>query len=230
MADHNPGIEGRDEDQELLERYIPLVKFLSQQFPDTEFVLHDVRRLESSIVAIGNQHISGRKVGDPATDLVLQIIQGKEYEQQNFTPVYTSVSERGNFLNSGTYYIMNNDRLIGLLCVNTDLTALHGMAKAVEDLFASRGQKKHGNGSPPSKEQFYEKLRHSVTDIPVETTLQVIQEKDMNPDHMTQDDRIEVISELNRRGIFLLKGAIPIVAKALKISEATIYRYIRQLR
>lgn len=217
-----------EEDQRILESYFPLIRFLAQQMPDTEFVLHDVSQLESSIIAIENNHISGRRVGGSATDLVLRIMKSREYESQDFPPVYKSMSETGRFLNSGTFFIKNGKRLIGLLCLNTDLTPMHSLAKAVDDLFASRNQTEPDGVD--DIQQFDEKLSSSVTDIPVETTLEIIREKHLSVQHLTQEDRLTVIDELNRRGIFLLKGAIASVSRALQISEASTYRYLRQVK
>ncbi len=217
-----------DERRRVLETYIPLVRFLAQQLPDTEIVLHDVSRLESSIIAIENSHISGRRVGGSATDSVLRILRDQSYRDSDFTSAYTGISGNGKFLNSGTFFIKHEGELIGLMCMNTDLTPMHALKKAAEDLFESRSLPRTADEvtTPPIEE----KLTQSVNDIPVETTLQVIREMDMHPERMSQDERRRVVAALDRRGVFLLKGAIASVARALKASEATIYRYLRQVR
>ena len=215
------------EDRLILESYIPLMKFLAQLMPDTEFVLHDVSRLEQSIIAIENNYISGRKRGDPATDLVLRIIKSRDYEQQDFTPAYTSTNESGRFLNSGTYYIKNKERLIGLFCINSDQTAMHMVTKAIDDLVKSRTPVEQ---SSEQHTKFDEKLRHSVNDIPVETALTLMRERGVTVDSLSQDTRMEIIADLNEQGVFLLKGAVTSIARILQVSEATIYRYLRKVK
>lgn len=211
----------------LLEGYIPLMRFLAQQLPDTEIVLHDVRRLEHSIVAIENAHISGRQVGGSTTDLVLRILQEQSYHDRDYTPPYRSASGKGKFLNSGTFFIKHEGELIGLLCTNTDLTPIHALKKAAEDLFESRRLPKTAPmASPPIEER----LTQSVNDIPVETTLTVIREMDVHPERMSHEERLAVVAELDRRGVFLLKGAIGSVARSLGVSEPTLYRHIKQVR
>ena len=60
----------------LLKPYLPLVDFLAVVLgKNTEIVLHDVLDIDKSIIAIGNNHISGRVVGSPATNLVLKILK-----------------------------------------------------------------------------------------------------------------------------------------------------------
>ena len=47
---------------------------------------------------------------------------------------------------------------------------------------------------------------------------------------LTQEDRIQIISELNRAGLFQLKGAVGAVAEYLYCSEASVYRYQSKLQ
>jgi predicted transcriptional regulator YheO len=47
---------------------------------------------------------------------------------------------------------------------------------------------------------------------------------------MTQDEKVGVVRELERSGVFLLKGAVAHVAVALGTSEPTVYRYVKQVR
>ena len=49
-----------------LERYIPLVKFMGEICgKNYEIILHDVSTPERSVIAACNEHLSGRRVGDP---------------------------------------------------------------------------------------------------------------------------------------------------------------------
>ena len=46
---------------------------------------------------------------------------------------------------------------------------------------------------------------------------------------LTQDEKMEIMATLNRKGVFLLKGSVSYVAKELHSSEASIYRYLDKL-
>jgi predicted transcriptional regulator YheO len=50
------------------------------------------------------------------------------------------------------------------------------------------------------------------------------------PSQLTRKEKIEIISLMNQRGIFRVKGAIPVVAKALSCSQATVYRYLSKAK
>ncbi|EIR5586132.1 helix-turn-helix domain-containing protein, partial [Campylobacter jejuni] len=40
----------------------------------------------------------------------------------------------------------------------------------------------------------------------------------------------EIAEKLYEKGIFNIKGAVPIVAKFLKISEPSVYRYLKKFK
>ena len=49
------------------------------------------------------------------------------------------------------------------------------------------------------------------------------------PGRLNADEKLSVIREMDSRGVFLAKGSVIEVAKKLKSSKATIYRYLQQL-
>ena len=51
----------------------------------------------------------------------------------------------------------------------------------------------------------------------------------MEVDRLTQEEKMEIMDILNRKGVFLLKGSVSHVAQALHSSEASIYRYLGKL-
>lgn len=49
-------------------------------------------------------------------------------------------------------------------------------------------------------------------------------------DRLTPDERVQIIGALEAGGIFLLKGAVKDVADALHCSQASVYRYLSQIK
>jgi len=66
--------------QESLDFLLPMMEGIAGQFGDNcEVVLHDHSQgLESSIIAIINGHVTGRKVGDPSSNLGLEVLRGSD--------------------------------------------------------------------------------------------------------------------------------------------------------
>ena len=105
----------------LLQHYIKLTEFLGQALgPDYEVALHDMTDKNRSIVAIANNHISGREIGAPLTNVALKILMDKSYETQDYRLHYCGLSAEGKTLRSSTMFIKHNGKLVGMLCINFD--------------------------------------------------------------------------------------------------------------
>lgn len=218
---------------EILNSYKPMVAFIAKIYGNhCEVILHDLRRLESSIVAISNNHITGREVGGSITDFALRLIHEKEYEGKDFVANYMGkVVEKDMTLRSSTYFIRDEDKnVIGMLCVNVDVTALNQAKATLDELLMSAETfdlAEGSAGSPaaaPRQEAFVptmdELLRRSIDDA--------IERYGVEPARMLADEKKRIVGELSGKGIFLLKGAVTEVAKRLEASEQTIYRYLKE--
>ena len=105
----------------ILQHYIKLTEFLGKALgPDYEVALHDLTRKDRSIIAIANNYISGREVGAPLTNMSLGILRDKSYERMDYHLHYYSINVNGKDLRSSTFFIKDNGKLIGLLCINFD--------------------------------------------------------------------------------------------------------------
>ncbi len=141
-----------ERDPELL-RYFPIADYIAAINGKTcEVLIHDVSDLSHSICYIVNGHITGRKVGGSITAYALDLLQKKEYLSKESVTNYTGTTKSGNkILRSSTYFIKrNNDEVIGLLCVNIDITNLLRMQESIDDLLMI----KQSNGGEKSAEKF----------------------------------------------------------------------------
>jgi predicted transcriptional regulator YheO len=70
-------------------KYLSMVNFIADICgPKYEVVLHDLSKPEKSVIAIRNNHISGRDIGSPITDLALKILKQREYDKTEFITNY----------------------------------------------------------------------------------------------------------------------------------------------
>ena len=94
--------------QSKLAPYLPMAAFLSAVCGDNfEVILHDVSEPETSVVAIFNGHLSGRKVGDPMTELARSLVREEVYREQDFVSNYEGRTRDGKQFVSSTYFINN---------------------------------------------------------------------------------------------------------------------------
>lgn len=72
-----------------LERYIPLVEFMGKICgKNYEIILHDVSTPERSVIAACNGHLSGRRVGDPMTELAKELLRTGVYKERDYVANY----------------------------------------------------------------------------------------------------------------------------------------------
>lgn len=224
---------------DLLRQYIHLTEFLGRALgPDYEIALHDLSGQDQSIVAIANSHVSGRKVGAPLTNVALQIIADKSYQSSSYRLNYRGLSSGKKMLRSSTLFIKDeHDRLIGLLCINFDDSRYQELSERVlrlchpdsfvetnfqyDEQVSRRRETEHA--SP-------ERFHNTIDAVAADAVSAVLRESGLAPDRMTQEEKLMAVTQLDKRGVFLLKGAVKDVARALHCSQASVYRYLSKSR
>ncbi len=207
---------------EILESYLPMVDFIANVYgKHCEIILHDLRKLENSIIAIKNNHITGRNVNDTITDFALELIFKEKYKNDNFICNYTGKTDDGRkSIRASTYFIRDReDNVIGLLCINVDVTALVNARRVIDDFIM-------GEKTVETKEQ--ENFSLSINDHVSSLIIQTLAEFETEALRMTMEEKKQVVKKLESKGVFMLKGVVTEVAKSLKVSEQTVYRYLKE--
>ena len=213
----------RDEITAELKSFIPVVeglgKTLGRHF---EVVLHDLANKESSVIAIENGHITKRQEGSPPTDLLIDLINNKEFDD-NMKLNYFTHTDEGKPLKSSTFLIRNNEgEIIGALCMNIDLTSIKVGREFLENL----EEVDKSQELDESPEKFPENVE-SFMDIIIENSLEKVN-KPINL--LSKEDKLKIVSYLDKNQIFNIKGAVARLANKLKVSRFTIYNYIDEVR
>ena len=223
---------------QLLQQYVKLTEFLGHTLgPDYEVALHDLTDRNRSIVAIANSHVSGRKLGAPLTNTALKILRDKSYESQDYLLHYRGVSADGRILRSSTFFIKQNGKLIGMLCINFDDSRYHAVSESIlhlchPDQFVDTNfqvDETRISDTPyalPAVEQFH----NSSGGVAEDAVLRELKRLGLSPVRLTPEERLQIIHTLESDGIFLLKGAVKSVADILQCSQASVYRYLSQIR
>lgn len=195
-----------------------LTKGLAQQFGNNcEVVVHDLsdNNVESSIVAIENGHITGRKLGDGPSHVVLEALHGDRSKLQDHL-AYLTKTRDGKILKSSTIYIRDkNGDAVGIFAINYDITSLLLMETAVKSLTSTE---------TPQREP--ERISQNVNDLLDELIDQSVKLVGKPVALMTKDDKIQAIQFLNNTGAFLITKSGDKVSKFFGISKYTLYSYI----
>ena len=218
----------------MMKPYISLVQFLGLALgKNTEVVLHDLADPNNSIIAIANGHISGRKIGGPTTDLVLKVLKEGLKEKTTFITNYTAQVKGNNACRSSSFFIKDEkEKIVGVLCVNVDISQLAEARKVLDSLINCEVPEKT---LPPQKPtaglvEVFENLHDSIDDALSAIIDNVLLKYEAEPTRLSLDERIDAVRKLNENGLFLLKGGLSELAKRLEISEPTIYRYLNKVK
>ena len=220
----------------LLQQYIKLTEFLGHALgPDYEVALHDLTDKDRSIVAIANNHVSGRDVGAPLTNVALRILRDKSYENQDYILHYLGVSSSGKTLRSSTMFIKKDGKLVGMLCINFDDSRYQAVSDALlrlchPDQFVDTNFQVDAAAAGQAGSDTTEHFPASIHGVATDAALHELERRGITASRLTAEERIQIISALEESGIFLLKGAVKDVADALACSQASVYRYLSLIR
>lgn len=188
--------------------------------PDAEVAVHDLSDLHASLKVLRNGHVSGRAVGAPITDLALRMAQectasGRTSPRYN----YRSKTHNGVLLRSSTMVLCDEGgRPTAMLCVNFDDSRLYGALDAIRRLLPAE--------AVPLTSQ--ESLSLSVDSLGQDILQAVLDRCPATPERLSVEEKTDVLRELDRRGLFSIRGFVGRTAQVLGISEPTLYRYLKQ--
>ena len=218
--------------REIIESFIPLAKFIARiSGPRCEVLLHDLSDLEHSIIFLENGQITGRAVGGGITDFALRTVFSKKYTDKEFIANYCGQAFDGTrTLKSSTFYIRDQaGEIIGLLCTNVDITDVMKY-KAILDgeVEISGGEKQNGiAGAGRLVNENFSRTVGGLVDTTFEQTR--VETGFVDPARMLVEEKKEFVLRLYEKNLFMIKGAVGEVAKRLRISEPTVYRYLREI-
>jgi predicted transcriptional regulator YheO len=206
-----------------MQALLPIVRGLAEMFgPDCEVVLHDVRRLPHSIVAIENGGVTGRTVGDVPPDRMLRRLRNLDETQD--VRLYIS-SHDGKILKSLAVTLRDEEGVpFGLLGLNHDVSEVVQAQRTLAN-FTSVGRLA-GGGAPEAGEIFAGDIRDVVAGM----VTKILAEMGKTPAAMTREEKMEVVKRLEERGAFLVKRSAEQVAEALDLSRYTIFAYLKEIR
>lgn len=208
------------DDDFLIDKLALLVEAIAKTFgSNCEVVLHDLRQLDKSIIKIEHGYITGRKVGSSVTDLALRTF--REDMTNDILLNYKTKTKNGKTLKSSTVIIRNKKKvLIAALCINIDISNLQVVSSVLSELCTITEEE------GKIAETFERDLNHTIGSI----IDNVISSYHINVPDMQKEDRIRIITKLDEQGVFLVKGAIKIMANILKVSKYAVYNYLEEIR
>lgn len=221
-----------------LHYFSKLTKFLGTALgPDYEVALHDMENNNGALVAIANNYISGRGLGDPLFQNAQKMIEEKRYEIDDFVEHYYTMTDSGKVLRSSSMFIKDEfGQLAGILCINFDDSRYHELSQKIMELCHPDAYVEANfvfdiNRVPNKLSGTDAKFIGSNSDLTVASTLkEIFRKHHLNPAKLSFNDKMLIIAEINELGIFNIKNAVKDVAKAINSSPASVYRYLSNIK
>ena len=209
--------------EEQLDFYKRLAHALALQFGSScEVVVHDLESADPShsIVAIENGHVTGRKLGDGPSHVVLEALHAGDAKLEDRLAYLTKTAD-GKILKSSTVFIRDErGRAVGIFAVNYDITILRAMGDTIAEVV----------GTEPSAPREPEPIVRSVADLLDDLIEQSVQLVGTPVALMSKEEKVRAIRYLNDTGAFLITKSGPKVCKFFGISKYTLYSYLDEAR
>ncbi|MGW3208160.1 helix-turn-helix transcriptional regulator [Streptomyces sp. NPDC001135] len=204
-------------DEHLIREAEKIAVALGRMFPGLcEVVLHDLRDPRHAIRAIEN-NLSGRRIGDSATELGLARIEDPDYPSviQNYPNQFPD----GRPAKSTSIGIKNAaGQYIAALCLNLDVSVLSPVTLALSNLVATETE---------HREQPLETLRDRNARELRRAVEARAAERAATPRSLSREDKRELVRQLQRDGYFDSRDAAQTIADLLGVSRATVYNYAK---
>ena len=204
-------------EREKLELLKQVAEGIAGQFGSgCEVVIHDLsKNPDHSIVFIVNGQVSGRKVGDGASSVVLEQMQTNAPEPKDHL-CYLMKTPDGKILKSSTVYIKNSKgKVTAILAINYDISKLMMVESALSELIST------GEAQPAEPEKII-----NINDMLDDLIQQSVALVGKPVALMNKDDKVKAIQFLNQNGAFLVTKSGDKIAKYFGISKYTLYSYI----
>ena len=220
---------------EILNQYKLLVNFLGKSLgPSFEVVLHEVKGEEVKMIAIANGEVSDRVLEDTVSSETINILKNKSSHNEESMVNHTVLLKNGKKVRSSIMLIKENQKVVGMLCVNFDDSKFHELNCQLlriihPDMFVKNYL------SDVSYNVLYDDFKKEADEDNEDEAIDAYMKKvyyEVNTKlnfpigRPTRQEREQTIYALYERGFFNLKDSIDFVSKKLFCSTSTVYRYI----
>ena len=209
-----------------LESLVMIAHGIARHFgSDCEVCIHDLQAndLEHTICYIINGHVSGRKLGDGASKIVLETLEAlKKGENVSDHLGYRTHTSDGRILKSSTIFLKDETgKYRFILGINHDMTDFINAQSALSNIVEN---------IETTDEDIYGQIPLSVNDLLDNLIEQSVKLVGKTPALMTKDEKVKAIRFLQNAGAFLITRSGDKISQFFGISKFTLYSYIDQAK
>lgn len=187
---------------------------------NAEVVVHDFSHPDHAVVHVAG-NLTGRTVGSPVSHFPFRIVKEQGDAAEDVLG-YKNVTGKGRVLKCSTVFVRDDKgRVVGCFSINFDVSEYMRLnavlAEHIEFAPAAEATRKefHTTTFPETVESIVDSVVAGVGKAPAD---------------LTKEDRLRIVADLERAGVFMYKGTVQYVADALGTSRYTIYGYLRETK
>lgn len=209
-----------------------ILPFLGETLgPDAEILLCDTEKVLYATNPITDRMKPGNKLGD----MERSFMEEGTYKAQSSVVNYRALLPSRERLRGSTYFLKNEDgSLAGFLTINVRVEGLLHLRDIFDSMInggpsscVQPAVSKPNAPHAPNLYNRYEGVTVMVEDIIHAVIEEYLKSFGIPAERLTSTERQKIVQELDRRGVFLVKGSVAEVAQRLGCSEVTIYRYLQ---
>lgn len=202
-----------------IEKYIPMANMIAETFgSECEVVLHDLADPQHSVAYVANNAVTGRTLGDSFDVLVKEVMMSPKL-RESYVANYFFTAKNGKLIRSSTMLLRDDKgRVQGALCINLDTSRISEQLRYLQNFLPKQ------EPQDPVLPGGSENVRSLVSDL-VENIMD-----NTDPTQLSREEKVERIRFMDSRGIFLMKGAVELVAEKMQVNKVTVYSYLDEAR
>ncbi|WP_316979068.1 helix-turn-helix transcriptional regulator [Shumkonia mesophila] len=185
-----------------------------------EVVVHDFSHPDHAVVHVAG-NLTGREVGAPVSHFPFRIVKEQGDDAEDVLG-YKNVTSKGRVLKCSTVFVRDDEgHVVGCLSINFDVSEYMRLNAVLAE---------HVEFSPVAETT--RKEFHTTT-FPetVESIIDgIVGAFGKAPSDLSKEDRLKIVADLGKAGVFMYKGTVQYVADALGTSRYTIYGYLRETK
>lgn len=189
---------------------------------DTEIILHDLTTRK--VVYMFNNEISGRDYSYRINPAVYDVIN-KLADGDGHLIGYATKSASGRMLRSSHFMFTDEEnRPAAMICINQDIAKMQQVIDYLQKMIDfNKTDEEYGLHPKDLPGENY--IKH----VAVQAANEILASVDPK-ELATKKGKMEVLRLCKQKGLLEIRDAIPHLAAALSISQATLYNYLREIR
>ena len=206
-----------------LKKYSELVPFFAEALGNLfEINLFDMTDPDYPIVASAN---GNGDVQERVREFLSEIADSKIVRNRKYIENRPLEINFERLLKISVYFIKDEqEKLLGALCISVQCNFFMKMSQFAMNMLQF-------NMEDLDDDSFYdEEISASAKEPSLDSITEFVKEYGVEPERITQNERLEIICDLYDMGVYNLKGAVAKTAEALQVSEQSVYRYITKIK